>query len=283
MLDAFTQSVIGPFRGEYAFLSNYHPAPVVFEGILYPTVEHAYQAAKTLDQEERRRIANLPTPGQAKRAGRRVQLRPDWENVKIDVMTQLLRRKFTCYPDLGEKLLATGDLPIVEINWWNDTFWGVCGGRGENNLGKLLMAIREELRTKQEQSKPAASKVLGKVYLYSFWELSNINADVRLFVVRQRPRTLPSGWIWVPQMAPSEELFCQYRAWVRAGQWPAKWPVYEQRFKAEMPAMRRYLDRVEEHLRAGRAVALACYCQDPAYCHRRIFGEYFQAKGYPVA
>ncbi|MGB9846078.1 MAG: DUF488 domain-containing protein [Desulfotomaculales bacterium] len=122
----------------------------------------------------------------------------------------------------------------------------------------------------------------GKVQLCSFWELSEIDADVRLFVVRQRPRTLPDGWVWVPQMAPSEELFCRYRAWVRTGQWPAKWPEYERQFKAEMPAMQRYLNRVEEHLQVGCSVALACYCQDPNYCHRRILGEYFHFKKYQV-
>lgn len=172
--ESATQSVVGPFRGEYAFLSNFHPAPVEFEGILYPTVEHAYQAAKTLNREERQRIANLPTPGAAKRAGKQVQLRPDWEDVKIDVMTRLVRRKFTCYPDLAEKLLATGDLPIVEINTWKDTFWGVCEGVGQNHLGRILMAVRKELRTQEAISNSAVDPKLTSFVEVTgdLWELA---------------------------------------------------------------------------------------------------------------
>jgi ribA/ribD-fused uncharacterized protein len=135
---------IESFHGEYRFLSNFWPAIVEMDGIIYPTVEHAYQAAKTFDQSARLKIQALREPGNAKRAGRRVSLRPDWEAVKLDVMLSLLRSKFT-EKSLADKLLATGEYELLEGNEWGDTFWGVCRGIGHNHLGKLLMQVRKEL------------------------------------------------------------------------------------------------------------------------------------------
>lgn len=173
MLNAFSQSIIGPFQGEYAFLSNFYQAPVEFEGIVYPTVEHAFQAAKTVDQEERRRIAALPTPGEAKRAGRKLKIRKDWENIKLHIMHELVQQKFR-HPALRELLLATGDRPIVEINTWNDTFWGVCEGVGQNHLGRILMAVREELRTQEAISNSAVDPKLTSFVEVTgdLWELA---------------------------------------------------------------------------------------------------------------
>lgn len=137
---------IDSFQGEYRFLSNFWPAQVIFEGITYPDVEHAYQSAKTLDMNERRRIAAIPTPGQAKHAGEALQYRPDWEQVKFDVMEQCVRYKFTHHPDLAAKLLATGDAYLEEGNTWGDQIWGVYQGKGQNHLGIILMKVRAELR-----------------------------------------------------------------------------------------------------------------------------------------
>lgn len=138
---------IDSFNGEFRFLSNFWPAPTEYEGILYPTSEHAYQAAKTLDKKIRRQIADLATPSSAKKAGRALVLRPDWNSVKLLVMEACVRDKFTRNPDLAQKLLATGDAHLIEGNTWGDTFWGVCDSKGENHLGIILMKIREELRT----------------------------------------------------------------------------------------------------------------------------------------
>lgn len=134
------------FDSSYSFLSNFHPAPVELDGLLYPTVEHAYQAAKTLNADQRLQILNLPFPGQAKKAGRRVDMRPDWDNIKVSVMENLVRQKFTKYPDLALKLCQTGDIYLEETNTWYDTFWGVCNGKGQNVLGNLLMKIRNEIK-----------------------------------------------------------------------------------------------------------------------------------------
>ena len=145
--------MINEFKGKYSFLSNFYPSPIApwTDGILYPTVEHAFQAMKSLDLNERKNIARMRTPGNAKYAGRHVTLRPDWDNVKLDIMYEALKEKFK-YPDLRKALLCTGDQELVEGNTWHDNFYGSCycshcrNIEGQNHLGKLLMKIREELK-----------------------------------------------------------------------------------------------------------------------------------------
>jgi hypothetical protein len=143
--------VIDSFEGKFAFLSNFYPSPVTHQGAEYPTVEHAFQAAKTLDAEERERVRASATPGQAKRMGQRVALRSDWEQIKIEVMRRLLAEKFKDNL-LRDALLATGAATLIEGNTWHDNFWGDCRCDrcrkriGANNLGNLLMEVREMLR-----------------------------------------------------------------------------------------------------------------------------------------
>lgn len=135
--------MINSFRGSYEFLSNFYPATVEYEGLFYPTVEHAFQAAKTVSVYQRAGILGRSTPALAKRMGRQVTLRPNWEDIKIRIMESLVRQKFRD-KELKEKLLATGNEELIEGNWWGDTFWGVCRGEGHNHLGKILMKTREE-------------------------------------------------------------------------------------------------------------------------------------------
>jgi hypothetical protein len=135
---------ITSFSGDYAFLSNFYPAPTPYEGIVFSSSEHAFQAAKTLDMVERRRLADLSTPGKVKRAGRRVVLRSDWEQVKIAIMTAIVRAKFQHNHELAQKLAATANAELVEGNRHRDRFWGVCGGEGQNWLGRILMEVRAE-------------------------------------------------------------------------------------------------------------------------------------------
>ena len=137
--------VIDRFHGKYDFLSNFYPAPVKFERIEFLTVEHAFQAAKTDDRELRLTVANAPSPHAAKRMGRRLPLRSDWEAIKVGVMRELVRLKFSTHPELRARLLATGQATLVEGNTWNDRFWGVCQGEGRNQLGLILMEVRREL------------------------------------------------------------------------------------------------------------------------------------------
>jgi ribA/ribD-fused uncharacterized protein len=131
--------------GNFKWLSNFYMVEVEYDGEIYPSTEHAYQAAKTMLPAERREIQTASTCGKSKRLGQKVKLRPDWEEIKVEVMRDLLRQKFA-QPDLRQKLLATGDQHLVEGNTWEDYFWGVCNGRGLNHLGRLLMDVREECR-----------------------------------------------------------------------------------------------------------------------------------------
>ena len=137
--------MIDRFDGEYAFLSNYSASPFRINYVLCPTMEHYFQANKADNQNDYLHIAYAPTPGEAKRLGRKIQLRPDWEKIKDKVMLTGLRKKFAD-PELRSLLLSTGDEELIEGNYWGDTYWGVCNGVGQNKLGKLLMQVREEIK-----------------------------------------------------------------------------------------------------------------------------------------
>jgi N-glycosidase YbiA len=142
---------IDRFQGEHRYLSNFWQCPLTIGGIVYPTAEHAYQASKTLDVGVRTLIAGLPTPGEAKRAGRRIDLRINWEGQKKRIMLLVLLTKFTDNMDLGKRLAATGDETLTEGNTWHDNYWGQCHcarceGYGFNYLGVLLMAVRDVVR-----------------------------------------------------------------------------------------------------------------------------------------
>jgi hypothetical protein len=150
--------MIDKFDGtEFRFLSNFYASKVMLDDIEFPTVEHAFQAAKTLDIEERLTIKEASTPGVAKIMGRHVTLRADWEEIKISVMENLVRQKFQD-AILRERLLSTGHQILVEGNTWHDTFWGVYNNVGANNLGKILMKIRAEIQDEQKRNDPKASK-----------------------------------------------------------------------------------------------------------------------------
>lgn len=137
--------MIREFQGPYRFLSNFWPAKVRMDGVFYPSVEHAYVASKTLDLSSRREIARVQSPGQVKRMGRALVLRPDWDEVKLPTMRSLVLQKFTRHEVLMLELLSTGNLLLEEGNTWGDTFWGVCRGVGENHLGQILMQVRSQL------------------------------------------------------------------------------------------------------------------------------------------
>jgi ribA/ribD-fused uncharacterized protein len=140
-------SEIAGFKGEYRFLSNFYEYPghpVIYEGIAYPTAEHAYQAQK-YPRAQRPRIAMLPTPGAAKKMGRLALLPKNWEDTKYDIMYRVVKAKFGGSFELAELLRKTDSLRLVETNEWGDCYWGVCGGIGFNKLGEILMRVRSEL------------------------------------------------------------------------------------------------------------------------------------------
>lgn len=131
------------FTGKHRWLSNFYPVSILFEGTVYPSVEHAYVAAKT-EVVALRALVPTMTAGEAKRFGRRLILRANWDDLKLGIMEQLLRTKFEDAA-LRAQLKATGIAPLVEGNTWRDRYWGTYMGQGENHLGKLLMKIRAGL------------------------------------------------------------------------------------------------------------------------------------------
>lgn len=139
---------IDSFRNEYYFLSNFYEVPVTYDGITYQNNEAAFQAQKCLKYEDKKQFSNL-NPSEAKKLGRRVSLRPDWEDIKKSFMKEVVLAKFTQHGYLKEKLLNTNDIYLEEGNTWGDKIWGTVNGQGQNLLGQILMEVREELREKE--------------------------------------------------------------------------------------------------------------------------------------
>lgn len=140
--------MIDSFRGSYAFLSNFYECDVTYNNLTFKSSEAAFHAQKS--PERAKEFINL-NPTEAKKLGRQVNLRSDWESIKYDLMKDIVDAKFSQNPSLKSKLLATGDEELVEGNWWNDTYWGVCTNKkydhvGQNNLGKILMEIRNKFK-----------------------------------------------------------------------------------------------------------------------------------------
>ena len=152
-------SVIDKFRGEHHFLSNFWIEPFEYEGQTVATGEHAFQAAKCKPGDEAirervltvRRADGTPSPTLAKKMGKKVPLRPDWDEARIGVMREVLAAKFAAGSPLADRLLATGEAELIEGNTWRDTFWGRTRDKdgnwtGQNWLGVLLMERRAALR-----------------------------------------------------------------------------------------------------------------------------------------
>lgn len=161
-----TDTEILGFFDEYRFLSNFHVAPLVIDEIVYPSSEHAYMAQKTTDPAVRLLISQLATPGQARKYGQTVTLRPDWDSYRVEAMRVVLLSKFKD-KTLAQLLLDTGDKYLEETNNWKDQFWGVCGGVGKNMLGRVLMYVRATLR-----QDPNADKFLQPSYTREFPQTS---------------------------------------------------------------------------------------------------------------
>lgn len=140
---------ITSFRGEYAFLSNFHSCEIRLEifqnSYVFNNAEAAFQAYKCDRPDDIVQFTNMNGP-QAKRVGRKVRLRHDWEYIKDSIMEYVVSAKFYQNKDLCDKLLATGNRELIECNTWNDTYWGVCDGKGQNKLGKILMKVRDDCR-----------------------------------------------------------------------------------------------------------------------------------------
>lgn len=142
---AFLKFKINKFVGKYYFLSNFYENDVFWDGRWYRNTEAAYQSAKTIDAEEREKFTNMSAI-QARHYGRALKnIRADWEDVKYDIMLDIVRAKFTQDPILARKLIDTRNRHLEEGNTWNDRTWGTVNGVGKNWLGKILMQVRDEI------------------------------------------------------------------------------------------------------------------------------------------
>ena len=142
--------MIDEFKGEYAFLNNFYLCSVVYKGVVYSNNEAAFQAQKTLDEKLKKQFEDLG-PAEARNLGKSIKLRKDWEEVKDQIMYEIVAAKFNQHPDLMDRLVLTGKRPLEEGNHWNDRYWGTVNGVGQNKLGKILMDIREKEQTKREK------------------------------------------------------------------------------------------------------------------------------------
>ena len=138
------------FRDEYFFLSNFYEVPVTYDGITYQNNEAAFQAQKCKIFKDREAFANM-NPAEAKKYGRKVSLRLDWERVKVGLMREIVYAKFEQNADLKEKLLQTGDAYLEEGNTWGDKIWGTVNGQGQNLLGQILMETRERFQQRDKE------------------------------------------------------------------------------------------------------------------------------------
>ncbi len=161
------------FDGKMAFLSNFWLCSFVYDNIYYTSAEAAFQAQKTLDTTERKNISKM-NPKDAKRAGRKVCLRSDWEEVKRTEMYKIVKAKFMQNKSLADALLSTKDAYLEEGNTWGDTYWGVCNGKGLNWLGKILMQVREELQQELNSEESACSTQEGSIREYLIRNFSSL-------------------------------------------------------------------------------------------------------------
>ncbi len=160
--------MINSFTGRYRFLSNFYPSKIEHRGISYPTVEHFYVSMKidegqlintkyTTTEDCREIISKMTSPGDVKRLVRTFKIRKDWDDLKLKIMKWAINEKFKD-PELSLLLLSTESEEIIEGNTWHDNFFGICSckpceGKGQNNLGKILMESRSQIREKVELSK----------------------------------------------------------------------------------------------------------------------------------
>lgn len=153
---------IAGFRGDYAFLSNFYASVINIDGLSFQTVEHAFQAAKSDSRSDKYLIIRCRTPAAAKLKGRRIALRRDWEQIKLAIMENILRKKFQ-NPCIRRQLFLTGNKELIEYNNWGDRFWGQTndglGLTGANHLGRLLVKIRDEQNLSKDITESLAEKI----------------------------------------------------------------------------------------------------------------------------
>ena len=140
--------VINNFKDAFAFLSNMYPCNIVYNNLTYKCSEAAFQAQKCIELAYQFTTIN---GFEAKKLGKKVPLRKDWNEIRLQIMYEIVKQKFIQNKSLKDKLIATQDAELIEGNYWGDIFWGVCTNKtynniGENHLGKILMQVRDEIK-----------------------------------------------------------------------------------------------------------------------------------------
>ncbi len=253
--------MIDQFRGQFAFLSNFYGCSVShvemtapYEKMVFPSSEHYFMAMKNTDIEYRRKVLNASTPGSAKRMGRGVQLRPDWDTIKVEVMRNALWLKFKD-PVLKQKLVDTAPHTLIEGNDWGDKYWGVCNGEGLNMLGQLLMELRDDLITR-----PQANLM---VYTAQYRYTGSNRLDITV------KGNHPFGRVF----APTKEMVYGFKN----GQITRS--DYENKYYSMMLESYRLHRYAWNYLLSFRELTFVCFCPANAFCHRVILANYFKQLG----
>lgn len=252
--------MIDKFRGQYRFLSNFYGCNInhmeqyePFEKIGFASVEHYYQAMKTTNYTQRRAFAMSSNPADAKKMGRQIQLRPDWENIKIPVMRNALWQKFKD-PELAGKLISTHPMKLVEGNEWGDKFWGVFKGEGLNMLGQLLMETRERL-------------MAGRRNLEIYTAHYRYNGPDRLDITAKGQH--PLGRIF----APTKQLVWAYK------QGNISQPDYVNEYYTMMLNSYHRYPHVWHYIASLDTITFVCFCKPGKFCHRVLLTDYFKQMG----
>lgn len=258
------------FRGDYYFLSNMYQHPLIYNGVKYATAEAAFQSAKCPGHEQE--FAALQDGFSARKLGKKLPMQPNWDLIKVQIMGEILRIKFqkpeysVTQPlnlqDLYFRLLRTRGF-IQEDNYWHDTFWGVCDGVGENQLGRLLMEIRDE-HLKESSN--------YRIYTSYFANLKNIPENsVVVSIARSQPQgmNLPE----FKAFAPSAELLLAYK------QGKVTNEGYEAQYLAQLKALPN-LSEIEEHLAQytkdqDKNLVFLCWESKGKFCHRHLLAKFF--------
>lgn len=190
-----TPEIINRFVEEYEFLSNFYPAKVYYNGSIFFNSEAAYQAQKCKDKSMQSLFEKL-SADEAKRLGGKVECRDDWDEVKLPIMKEIVRAKFIQNKRLADFLTATGEILLLEGNHWKDYFWGVDikTGEGENNLGKILMELREDFKKNGIKEDNSTNLYSLKHISHNIWladfDITNIKCDC---IVNATNKTLQAG------------------------------------------------------------------------------------------
>lgn len=254
---------IDTFSSIYAFLSNFYASKVVYEGLCYNTVEHAFQAAKTLSIKERQRISKADTPGSAKRIGRGVSLRPDWEMIKYNVMCDLVLKKFMNHKHLRTQLLMTNDAQLVEGNTWGDTIWGVCNGVGTNWLGKILMEVRDIC----SKHKTTGGGNMLTVYTAQYRYKGPNRVDITV------KSAIPPWGVF----APTWDMVNTY---LKSPRDRKAAQAYTEKYDAIVLKAFIYNSKaLTDLIHSNKTRVLVCFCKPGDFCHRTLLAGHLESLG----